>query len=265
MGSATQKTQRNNIMSNNVKRNRSVILAATAVVITAVAALGLTVFRPKLGQAVRAVSNAVSELKYRKYSHYRDSDGKLIIRLDPGHGGSDPGATSEFLGDVTESDINYRLAHLVGERLEQYGAVVIYTWDENTEPSENGDYPYQKRSEEANADPETDLYISIHCNSFTDPSVSGSRIYFCPEVSPYSHGLAKAISDGVGSVHDFAPRLYSMKYEEAFWVIRKTNAPSVLIETLFVSNKEDAERLLDDDWLSKEAEGIAAGIWSFAA
>lgn len=251
-------------MSHSVKRIKLIIIAATMAVVAAVV-LGLTVFRPQVGRAVRAVSNAVSELKYRKYSHYCDSDGKLVIRLDPGHGGSDPGATSEFLGEITESDINYRLAHLVGDRLEQYGAVVIYTWDESTEPSENGDYPYQKRSEEANADPETDLYISIHCNSFTDPSVSGSRIYFCPEVSPYSHGLASSISDGVGSVHDYAPRLYPMKFDEAFWVIKKTKAPSVLLETLFVSNKEDAERLLDDEWLTKEADGIAAGIWNFVS
>lgn len=253
-------------MPHNVKRTRPIIIiAAVSVFIAISAAMGLTVFRPQLKSAVRAVSDAVAELKYRKYSHYRNSDEKIVIRIDPGHGGSDPGATSEFLGDVTESDINYRLAHLVGDRLEKYGADVIYTWDENAKPSENGDYPYRKRSEEANADPETDLYISIHCNSFSDPTVSGSRIYFCPEVSPYSHGLAKAISDGVGSVHDFAPRLYPMKYENAFWVIKYTKAPSILLETLFVSNAEDAARLLDDDWLAKEADGIAKGIWNFVA
>ena len=253
-------------MSHNVKRSKPIIIiAAISVLIVISAVLGLTVFRPQLKRIVRSASDAVSEIKYRKYSHYRDSDGKTVIRIDPGHGGSDPGATSDFLGNATESDINCRLAHLVGDRLEKYGATVIYTWDENTEPSADGDYPYQKRSEEANADPETDLYISIHCNSFTDPSVSGSRIYFCPEVSPYSHGLAKAISDGIGSVHDFAPRLYPMKYDNAFWVIKYTKAPSVLLETLFVSNPEDAARLLDDDWLSEEADGIARGIWNFVS
>lgn len=250
-------------MKKSVRKNRMITAAVITAATAAFAVLGLTVFRPQLKAAVRAASGAVSGLRYRKYLSYPDTDGKTVIRIDPGHGGSDPGATSGFLGDVTESDINCRLACLVGDRLEKYGMTVVYTWDENTEPSEKGDYPYQKRSEEANADPETDLYVSIHCNSFTDPSVSGSRIYFCPEVSPYSYGLAKSISDGIGEVHDFAPKLYPMKYENAFWVIKYTKATSVLLETLFVSNRGDAERLLDESWLSKEADGIAAGIRNF--
>lgn len=252
-------------MGQSVRKHKKILIILTAAVAVAAlaAGLGLTVFKPQLKRMVRAVSGAVSEAKYKKYLKYYDTDGKTVIRIDPGHGGSDPGATSDFLGETTESDINYRLAHLVGERLEKYGMTVIYTWDENTEPSENGDYPYQKRSEEANADPETDLYVSIHCNSFTDPSVSGSRIYFCPEVTPYSYGLAKSISDGIGKVHDFAPGLYPMEYEKAFWVIRRTKAPSVLLETLFVSNRDDAAKLLDDDWLAKEADGIAEGIRNF--
>ena len=250
-------------MKSSVKKTGMIILAAIAAAAAVCAALGLTVFRPQLKSVIRAASDAVSEIRYRKYLSCPDTDGKTVIRIDPGHGGSDPGATSGFLGDVTESDINYRLAHLVGDRLEQYGMTIIYTWDESTEPSENGDYPYQKRSEEANADPETDLYVSIHCNSFTDPSVSSSRIYYCPDVSPYSYGLAKSVSDGIGEVHDFAPKLYPMKYENAFWVIKYTKAPSVLLETLFVSNRGDAERLLDESWLSAEADGIAAGIRNF--
>ena len=97
-------------MKKSVRKNRMI----TAAVITAAAAvfavLGLTVFRPQLKAAVRAASGAVSGLRYRKYLSYPDTDGKTVIRIDPGHGGSDPGATSGFLGDVTESDINRRLA-----------------------------------------------------------------------------------------------------------------------------------------------------------
>lgn len=54
-----------------------------------------------------------------------------------------------------------------------------------------------------------------------------------------------------------------MKYENAFYVIKYTEAPSVLLETLFVSNQSDAEKLLDEEWLAAEAQGIAAGIKLF--
>ncbi len=248
----------------NLKRWKALpVILAVTVICFAVVFAGLTVFRPQVAALYRKAVAFFTVSKNAEYAHYRDEDGQIVIRVDPGHGGSDPGAVSDFLGEFTESDINYRLSRLLKEELEKYGYTVILTWDENTVPSEKGDYPYQERSAAANADESTDLYISLHCNSFTDSSVNGSRIYFCSEGSGYNYFLAKSISDGIAGVHEDYPTLYPMKYENAFYVIKYTEAPSVLLETLFVSNQSDAEKLLDEEWLAAEAQGIAAGIKAF--
>lgn len=245
------------------KKRLWLLCAAAVLLLSLSAVLCLTVFRPQTATLYRRISAFLSVKHDPEYAHYRDPDGKIVIRLDPGHGGSDPGALSPYLGELTESDINYRLSRLLRDELERFGYTVIFTWDENTPPSGQGDYPYQERSAASNADSSTDLYISLHCNSFTDPSVGGSRLYFCPDSSPYNYYLARSIADGVKEVHDDFPALYPMPYESAFYVIKYTKAPSVLLETLFLSNPDDAEKLLSEEWLAKEAEGIARGIRAF--
>lgn len=93
--------------------------------------------------------------------------------------------------------------------------------------------------------------------------MNGSRIYFCSEGSGYNYFLAKPSPTELPASLKITPTLYPMKYENAFYVIKYTEAPSVLLETLFVSNQSDAEKLLDEEWLAAEAQGIAAGIKAF--
>ncbi len=245
------------------KLKTALILGGIAAFLAVSAVLSLILFRPQLAELYRRLESYIAMKKTEDFSRYDDKDGKTVIYLDSGHGGNDPGALSEFLGDKTESDINLILTKKLKAELEKLGYKVILTWDSETLPSSEGGYPLEERVSVSNSDVEADFFISIHCNSFTDPKVSGSRIYFCSDGSGYSRYLAKSISDGIGSVHGDAPRLFPMEYDEAFYVIKHTKAPSVLLETLFVSNESDAEKLLSDEWLSDEARGIAAGIKSF--
>jgi len=230
----------------------------------ALAGVGLTFFRPQ----IRALYDKLQEVFLSSpdpaYQHYRDEDGKIVIWLDPGHGGTDPGAVSPFLGEETEASINYRLSRLVKERLEVYGYTVKLAWDEAMPPAEDGTYPYQDRISRANADPEADFYVCLHSNSYTDPSVSGARLYYYPAPDPYTDPLARAVAKAIGEAHgEDAPRLFRQTEENAFYVLRHATMPAFLLETLFVSNQADAEKLLDPVWLATEADGIAKGLKSF--
>lgn len=230
----------------------------------AIAGIGFTFFRPQLKALYRNMKEMLLASPDPAYRRYEDTDGKIVIWLDPGHGGTDPGAVSPFLGEETEATINYRLSRLVAERLEACGYIVKLTWDETTTPSADGQYPYPDRIARANADPEADFYVCLHGNSFTDPSVNGARLYYYPDSHPYTYYFARSVAEGIGKAHgEEAPRLYPQTEADAFYVLRHAAMPAFLLETLFVSNEEDAKKLLDPLWLAIEADGIVAGIQAF--
>lgn len=243
------------------------LIAAVAVIFVAVACtVALTCFRPQLASLYRSLRQSWLSMQTMPYRHYKDDDGKLVIYLDPGHGGTDPGAVSSYLGNETEATINYRLAMKVKGYLEDYGYTVKLAWHEGIEPNQNGQYPYHERIARANADPEADLYLCLHCNSFADSSVKGPRLYYNYEATGYNHYLAESVADGIEDAHGGQrPRLYPLTKETAFHVMATAEIPTILLEALFVSNPEDAAMLLDDAWLTAEAEGIAQGVHKFVS
>ena len=248
------------------RRKKKILLLGllTATLLIALAlTLALTVFRPQAVALYYEIRSFFLVRPDSAYRHYEDTDGKIVIWLDAGHGGTDPGAVSAFLNGETEASINYRLTRLVKRELEALGYTVRLGWDDDS-PTENGQYPLAYRLDRINADPEADFVIWIHCNSFTDPTVSGGRIYYLPETSRYTHYLCESVADRIEEAHaGERPRLYPLTNETAYKMLKGVSVPSFLIETLFVSHEGDAAKLLDPEWLETEARGIAAGIRAF--
>jgi len=246
------------------KKKILLLILLTAVLLVALSlALALTVFRPQAAALYQEIRNFFLVRPDSAYRQYEDTDGKMVIWLDAGHGGTDPGAVSPFLQGETEASINYRLTRLVKRELEALGYIVRLGWDDDS-PTENGQYPLAYRLDRINADPDADFVIWIHCNSFTDPSVSGGRIYYLPETSRYTHYLCEAVADGIEKAHaGERPRLYPLTQETAYKMLKGVSVPSFLIETLFVSHEGDAAKLLDPVWLETEAKGLADGIRAF--
>ena len=91
-----------------------------------------------------------------------DLSGKIIC-VNPGHGGSDPGAC----GDLRESDMNLTVALRLGQLLSERGAQVIYTRTTDVR------VPLSDRPVIAN-NAGADLFISIHHNGSSDPNASGT-------------------------------------------------------------------------------------------
>ena len=249
------------------KRRKKILLSVgilLLLLIAAASALALTVFRSQTVALYREIRNFFYVRPDSAYRQYDDPDGRTVIWLDAGHGGSDPGAVSPFLGTETEATVNARLTALVKTELERYGYTVRLTWEAGTPTDENGQYPISYRYGRVNADPEADLFVWIHSNSYTDPTVSGGRIYYVPDRSPYNHYYANAVADGIEEAHGGErPSLYPMAADATYEMLREIAVPAFLIETLFVSNEGDAAKLLDPVWLKTEAEGIALGIHQF--
>ena len=190
----------------------------------------------------------------------------ITICVDPGHGYEDGGTSSEFLGDVLEKDITLSVSMLVKEELELRGFDVILTHDgENFPKASNDDgnnrFKPQERAAYANSlGNSIDYYLSIHCNSFDSPDVSGLIVYYADEAAKGTVGdldIATVISDTIKEdFEDYKVTLNTFPY----YVIRYTRVPASLIELGFVTNEDDAQKMLDEEWQAKMAASIADGL-----
>ncbi len=103
-----------------------------------------------------------------------------------------------------------------------------------------------------------DLFVSVHCNSFTLPGPRGLEVYY---YSQWSRGkqVAESIVESVR--YTFPIHGEGAKQNHRFYVLKYTQAPAILIETLYVSNPVDRKLLEGYTTRNILAWTIAQGIW----
>lgn len=168
------------------------------------------------------------------------------VFIDPGHGGTDPGASGNGL---YEKNVVLSLAKKVGNILVSKGFEVQLsrTTDQYVSLSD--------RAVQANAW-DADLFVSIHCNSATSSSATGTECYTYPTANTSTKTLSKNMAAALASKLGLTNRGHK---EANFAVLRLSNMPSILIETAFINNAGDANKLntREDDFASVIANQIA--------
>ncbi len=179
----------------------------------------------------------------------RARQGQLTVVIDPGHGGRDPGAVG--IGGLREKDINITVARRMQRSLQEKGINAVLTRSDDREIDLD---PRVDFAERANAD----VFVSIHSNaiSLSRPDVNGLETYY------YSSGfrLAQTIHNSVlqrTSLRDRGVR------RARFYVLVNTSMPAVLVETGFVTGREDAARFRDPAAVNEIADGITAGVLQY--
>lgn len=168
----------------------------------------------------------------------------LTVVLDPGHGGAQPGCV---IGEQQEKDIDMAISQRLKLQLEQMGFDVIMT------RSSDADIGLSERAEIAN-EAQGDCFVSIHCNSYEDSSVSGLECYYFR--SAEGKELAEAISRATS-----ASSILTREIKEGnFQVLREADMPAVLIEVGYMTNPEELASLASDAYQQRLAESIADGI-----
>lgn len=172
--------------------------------------------------------------------------GEVLVMIDPGHGGRDPGAVGR--NGLLEKEINIFIARRLQNTLEQRGYRTALT---RTQDVELDLQPRVDIAERANAT----IFVSIHANaiSLSRPEVNGLETYY------YSTGrnLARAIHSSVLRSTDLRDRGVR---QARFYVLRNTSMPAVLVETGFVTGSEDAARFQSTAAREQIADAIAQGI-----
>ncbi len=194
------------------------------------------------------------------------------VGLDPGHSRVDVGAAG---GGLREYQLTLSTAERVKQLLEEEGLTVALSRQDDLPLTALSDPDPTERTrleQEARiaAVGRTRVYVSLHFNGLGDPRVRGAECYY----NAGNHGeesrlLAQAIEDGlVGEVtvagYDLPDRgvkedLWAGKPYGHFFSLRGA-APSVLVESMFLTNPHEAFLLSNEDIREAVARGIARGI-----
>lgn len=178
----------------------------------------------------------------------KDADGNIVIVIDPGHGGKDPGKTG--VNGVKECDVNYQIALDIKEELERYAGVRVYLtrpekeWFTNTGRAMVG--------RELNAD----FILCVHNNSGTDAS-EGALVFasVTPLYSIETTDMATLVLtnlEALGIKNGGVQTRNSSDYAgEDFYTIMaegmRAGVPVILIEHCFLSNPVDALHVSNED------------------
>jgi N-acetylmuramoyl-L-alanine amidase len=222
----------------------------------------------------------------------------IIVAIDAGHGGEDPGAKGR--SGTYEKHVTLAIARKLKERIDQEPNMrALLTRD--------GDYymPLHMRVSKARR-VHADLFVSIHADAFIKPHARGSSVFALSESGassaaagwlarkeneadliggvnldvrdPYlkqtlldlsqtatindSLKLAKAVLNEIGGINT----LHKSQVEQAgFAVLKAPDIPSILVETAFISNPEEERKLRSDSYQEKMADAVLAGIKRYFA
>lgn len=169
------------------------------------------------------------------------------VVIDAGHGGTDPGAKSIIAGKW-EKEFNLSVALKVKALLDKEKNIKpLLSRPDDKYVTLAGRVTFAQKNK-------ADIFISIHANSSTSSTVTGTETYYTRESS-------KALAN---TVHKHFAKSTGLKdrtvKKDNFHVIRETTMPAILLEAGFLSNKSDSNILFNNSAQDRMAAGIVDGI-----
>ncbi len=208
---------------------------------------------------VEAGSRAVAQ---RMSEEEKQESGKTVV-IDAGHGGFDSGKVG--LKGVLEKDINLAIALKLRTLLEQEGITVIMTRETDDglydEGEANKKQQDMKRRCSLINEAKPRAAVSIHQNSFTQESVKGPQVFYY-ETSVEGKRLAEILQNTLNELLEIS-RPREMKANDTYYLLRKTEVPTVIVECGFLSNQEEAALLSTEEYQNRTAEAICKGILAY--
>ncbi|MBE9116241.1 N-acetylmuramoyl-L-alanine amidase [Lusitaniella coriacea LEGE 07157] len=172
---------------------------------------------------------------------------RVLVTIDPGHGGRDPGAIGR--GGLREIDVVLPISKDVARILEQQGVKVQMTRSDDRFISLGG------RTRMANG-ARSDLFVSIHANASSTSGGNGLETFYYAT----GKGLAQSIQTSI--VRRTGMKNRGVK-QARFYVLKNTAMPAALVEVGFVTGSSDAAKLSNPAFRRQMAEAIAEGILNY--
>ena len=250
------------------------------------------------GTAATGKAPAVKPLPDIATAEPGKTDRLVIVALDPGHGGEDPGAIGP--GGTREKDVVLQIAHRLRDRINQQPNMRAYL-------TRDGDFfvPLHIRVQKARK-VQADLFISIHADAFFTERPQGASVFALSDKGASSSAARwmadkENSADLVGGVNVKAKdsqvqkalldmsttaqindslklgsamlgeigavgKLHKPRVEQAgFAVLKAPDIPSVLVETAFISNPDEEAKLRSETYQVQLADALMRGITRYFA
>lgn len=183
-----------------------------------------------------------------------------VIYIDPGHGGTDPGA---IYNDLYESNLNLQISLKIQTELEKNGAIVYLTrygdYDLSVKNAINRKRSDLSRRANIINDSKADIYLSIHLNSDLSSTWQGAQAFY-DTVNDNNEVIAKIMQE------QFKIDLRTNReYKEinGHYLYQRVKIPGVLLEVGFISNPNERYLLKQDDYQQKIANSINNGLINY--
>lgn len=187
---------------------------------------------------------------------------KHIVAIDSGHGGIDPGKVG--VHGEEEKDINLAIAQRVQSLLEANDILVIMTRDSDTGLYTESDSNKKMADLAARCalinESGAELAVSIHQNSYHDASVCGPQMFYYRN-SEEGERLARCLQQTFLGVQPENTR--DIKYNDNYYILLHVNCPIVVAECGFLSNWEESELLMQEEYQEQVAWAITMGILTY--
>ena len=192
----------------------------------------------------------------------QEETAKKIV-IDAGHGGRDPGMVGTE--GVEEKGINLAIAQKLENLLEENGFEVIMTRDSDEglyeEDAQNKKAQDMQRRCEIIKEAEPLLTVSIHQNSYSDPSVKGPQVFYYQH-SAEGEKLASFIQNSMNEgLEAESPK--EAKANDSYYLLKRSEGVLNIVECGFLTNPEEALRLQEEDYQQKIAGCIYEGIMRY--
>lgn len=195
-------------------------------------------------------------------SEEAEQKGNVIV-LDPGHGGSDPGMIG--IDGLEEKGINLSVSLLLREKLEAKGYTVVLTRE-----SDQGLYDDSAQNKKAQDmqrrialidETAPVLTVSIHQNSYHDPSVKGPQVFYY-ETSGEGKELAADLQESLNTTLE-VERPREIKGNTIYYLLKRSKGVLVIAECGFLTNPDEADLLQTEEYQEKVADALTDGIVTY--
>lgn len=180
----------------------------------------------------------------------QEEEGSGIVCIDAGHGGKDPGALNTDKKAPTEAQYNLEIAQALNSELSALGIETIMTRSSDV---------FMELGERCNIanNADAELFVSIHHNSTSNATATGTEVWTHPSADKETKELASSVVSAI--VKKLGVKNRGTKTNN-YKVLRDTDMPAILIETLFMSSESDMKIAAGNTYAKDVAAEVAKCI-----
>lgn len=187
----------------------------------------------------------------------------VTVVIDAGHGGIDAGKVG--VNNALEKEVNLAIAVKLFDMLEKEGITAVMTREGDAGLYDEGETNKKQQDMKRRCalidEAEPLLAVSIHQNSYTDAAVQGPQVFFY-ENSEGGRKLASLLQTSLNELLE-VERPRDCKANDSYYLLRKTSVPTVIVECGFLSNPEEAAKLVTEEYQEKVAQAVCGGILEY--